>query len=47
MNIHEYFIYHFYYVENIAKSQCCDQQSVLLQQLWLQFKTDSFKGHSF
>lgn len=30
---HEYLIYHFYCVENIDKSQYCNQQSVLLQQL--------------
>lgn len=36
---HEYLIYRFYCVENIDKIQYCDQQSVLLQQLWLQFRT--------
>lgn len=37
---HEYFIYCVYfYFENIDEIQYCDQQSALLQQLWLQFKT--------
>lgn len=35
----EFFIYRFCYVENIDKIQNCNQQSVLLQQLGLQFKT--------
>lgn len=29
----------FIWVENIDKIQYCDQQSALLQQLWLQFET--------